>query len=114
MIIFRNSEDLILFDPLVSPSTKLFTIAKRLTNGIVSQFLGNIVSLESWTDAWLFKGLTKFLEYRVSTADEMFIIEVLHPTLRKQSFPSTFPFTHDEALGEALAEKGEELQAFSF
>lgn len=114
MITFCFSEDLILFDPLVSPTSKHFAISKRLTRGVVSQLLGNWVSFALWEDSWLFSGLTKFLEYQINeanyTADNMFVSEVLHPTLHVESYTSEFPISVDEALSEALAEKGEKLQ----
>jgi Peptidase family M1 domain len=107
------SEDLILFNPLTSPITKELTIARLITNGIVSQWLGNIVSLESWSDAWIFKGLSKFLEFQIRPNDddsvELFASE---PTLRRHSFASEFPFTASEALSEEVARKGEKLQSF--
>lgn len=91
---------------------------KLITRGIVSQFIGNLVSFESPSDAWIFKGLTKLFEYQFSADDEeelptteLFISEVLHPTLVK-SFSSEFPISADEALTEELAEKGEKLQSF--
>lgn len=94
----------------MSPFSKDFTITKLITNAIVSQFLGNVASLESWSDAWIFKGLSKFLEYEINDAefdaDEMFISEVLHPTLHIQTFSSEFPFSADVALGREATEKG--------
>lgn len=111
------SEDLIVFNPVVSPLLKEFSISKLITSGIVSQFLGNIVSLNSWNDAWIFKGLSKFLEYKINDdefkANEMFISEVLHPTLHRPSYSSELPFSADDALSKELIEKGETLQ-FAF
>ncbi|CRL04603.1 CLUMA_CG017671, isoform A [Clunio marinus] len=78
-------EDVILFNPLISADIKTFTISKYVTNSIVSQFLGNIVSVDSQSDVWIFNGLITFLEYLINISDfesnEMFISEVLHPTL---------------------------------
>lgn len=111
-------EDLILFNPNVSPFSKAFSISKLITNGVVSQFLGNVVSLDSWSDAWIFKGLSKFLEYEIKTNDdefersEMFISEVLHPTLHRRTFTLELPFSADDALNAELIEKGEKLQFF--
>ena len=111
------SEDLILFNPDFSPSSKELIITKLITNGIVSQIFGNLVSLESWNDAWIFKGLSKFLEYEINRneaeffADEMFISEVLHPTLQRQSFASDFPFSTDDALHRVVTEKGKKIEA---
>lgn len=111
------SEDLIVFNPAVSPLSKEFSISKLITSGMVSQFLGNIVSLNSWNDAWIFKGLSKFLEYEINDdefkASEMFISEVLHPTLHRTSYSSELPFSADDALSQELIEKGEKLQ-FAF
>ena len=108
-----SSEDLILFNPVVSPTIKEFSIAKLVTNGIVSQFLGNLVTFNTWNDAWIFKGISKFLEYHLNGANfasnELFISEVLHPTLRQQFFASEFPFSVDTALGNESAEKGKKL-----
>jgi aminopeptidase N len=108
---------LILFNPLTSPTPKELTMARLITNGIVSQFLGNIVTLESWNDAWIFKGLTKFLEFQIGSNDdddaELFVSELLQPTLRRNSFASKLPFTASEALSEEVARKGEKLPSFS-
>lgn len=113
----RFSEELILFNPLVSPLSKELSIAQLITSGIVAQFLGNVVSFASWSDAWIFKGLSKFLEYHINAdgaTNEMFISEVLHPTLQRDTFPFEFPFTVDAALSEKVAEKGEEFFEFYF
>jgi Peptidase family M1 domain len=113
---FHHSEDVILFNPLVSPSSKEFAISKLITNGIVAQFLGNLVSFNAWSDVWIFRGLTKFLEYYINVNDmdfasnELFISEVLHPTLEQQFFPKEFPLSVDDALSKEVAEKGEKLQ----
>lgn len=101
------SEELILFNPLVSPMLKELTIARLITSGLVSQLFGNIVTFESFEEAWIFKGLSKFLEYHLNEANEMFISEVLHPALHEQQFSSKFPFSVDDALSEAAAKKGE-------
>lgn len=109
----HSSEDLILFNPMVSPTVKEFSIAKIVTNGIVSQFLGNLVTFNTWNDAWIFKGISKFLEYHLNDAkfasNELFISEVLHPTLQQQFFASEFPFSVDAALANESAEKGKKL-----
>lgn len=107
------SEDQILYNPLVSPLFKAFTLSKLITNGILSQYIGNAITFESWSDAWIFKGLSHFLAYEISGNDELFISEVLHPTLQLQSFSSEFPFSADEALGDEVTEKGEKLRRFS-
>lgn len=107
--VLRFREDLILFNPVMSPAIKEFSIAKLVTNGIVSQFLGNLVTLDSWNDAWIFKGLAKFLEYHFTGANELFISEVLHPTLQQQLFTAEFPFSVDAALSNEAVEKGEKL-----
>jgi hypothetical protein len=102
------SEDLILFNSAVSPAIKEFSISKLVANGIVSQFLGNLVTTDSWSDAWIFKGISKFLEYQINDANELFVSEVLHPTLQQQLFIA-FPYSVDAALGNEAAEKGEKL-----
>lgn len=100
----------------MSQFSKEFSISKLITSGIVSQFLGNIVTFDSMNDNWVFKGLTKFLEYQIgikgstSLSDEMFVSEVLHPTLQLKSFSSELPFSADEALSDEVARKGEKLQ----
>jgi Peptidase family M1 domain len=102
----------------MSPSSKEFSIAKLITNGIVSQFFGNLVSFDAWSDVWIFKGLLKFLEYHINVNDadfasnELFITEVLHPTLQ-QVFTGEFPFSVDDALSKEVAEKGEKLLALA-
>lgn len=59
--------------------------------GLLSQFLGSIVTFASHDDAWIFNGLIKFLTYFIpatstidddfATSQEIFINEILHPTL---------------------------------
>lgn len=58
--------------------------------GLLSQYMGNVVSLASYNDAWIFNGLTKFLQYFIaanndeySASQEIFIKEVLHPTMHR-------------------------------
>lgn len=109
---FHFSEDLVLFDPLVSPFSKEFQIAKLVTSGIVSQYLGNLASLDSWNDAWIFRGLSKFLSYEIHrddedfVSDEMFISDVLHPILHRQSYPAAFPSSAEDATSKEAVEKG--------
>lgn len=63
-----------------------------IATGLLSQFLGNIVTLTSHDDAWIFNGLTKFLQYKIAanndddfaSSDEIFTNEILHPTLHYQ------------------------------
>lgn len=95
----------------MSPSSKEFSISKLITNGVVAQFLGNLVSFDTWSDVWIFKGLTKFLEYHINinASNELFISEVLQPTLQQQLFTAEFPFSVDDALGKEASEKGEKL-----
>lgn len=100
----------------MSSASKEFTIAKLITSGIVSQFLGNIVTFDSWSDTWISRGLSKFLEYHINDvefeANEMFISEVLHPILQQQIFSSEYPFSVDAALSKEVAQKGEILRVF--
>lgn len=82
---------MILFNPVISPQTKEFSIRRMIAAGLLSQFMGNVVSLASHNDAWIFNGLTKFLQYFIvtandddfSTSHEIFINEVLHPTMHR-------------------------------
>lgn len=39
-------------------------------------------------------------------SDEMFISEVLHPTLQRQSFSSEIPFSPDDAIHSEVTQKG--------
>jgi hypothetical protein len=100
---------------MVSPATKEFSISKLITNGIVSQVLGSIVSFQSWRDSWIFQGLSKLLEYQIRSNDdnfnstELFVSEVLHPILHQQFFTSPFPFTVTNALNEEVSKRGEKL-----
>lgn len=60
-----------------------------IATGLLSQFLGNVVTLASYDDAWIFNGLTKFLQYFIATTTnsmetQIFTTEVLHPTLYHQ------------------------------
>lgn len=93
---------------------KAFSIKKLVASGIAAQYFGNSVSLESWNDAWIFKGLLKFMEYEINNesddefpSSELFISEVLHPTLQRKSIPSKFPLSADVAISKEVAERGE-------
>lgn len=103
---------MLLFNPAVSESLKEISITKLITSGIVSQYLGNLVTFESWNDAWIFKGLSRFLEFEINTGQEgfsssdLFISEILHPVLKRQSFSFNLPPTTDDALSEEVAERG--------
>ena len=88
---YIHREHLILFNPVISPQTKEFSIRRMIAAGLLSQFMGNVVSLASHNDAWIFNGLTKFLQYfiaaanddDISTSHEIFINEVLHTTMHR-------------------------------
>lgn len=86
---------MILFNSVISPQTKEFSIRRLIAAGLLSQFLGNVVSLASHNDAWIFNGLNKFLQHFIATSDdEIFIGEILHPTMHR---------LHDDAMED---EKG--------
>jgi hypothetical protein len=65
-----HREHLILFNPAASPQTKEFSIRRVITAGLVSQFLGGVVSFASHNDAWIFDGIVKFLQYGITTGDD--------------------------------------------
>lgn len=105
---------MIIFNPTTSPAVKEFSIRKLVAGGIASQYFGNSVSIASWGDAWIFKGLVKFLEYEINNesdnefpSSELFISEVFHPTLQRKSLPSKFPLSTEVAISKEVAERGE-------
>lgn len=66
-----------------------------IATGLLSQFLGNSVTLTSYDEGWIFNGLTMFLQYYVATttggvdddfasSQDLFTNEILHPTLHHQ------------------------------
>lgn len=98
---------MILFNPVISPQTKEFSIRRMIATGLLSQLLGNIVTLTSYDDAWIFNGLTKFLEYYIATttndvdddfasSEIIFTNEILHPTLHHQGMLRYTPEKRDE------------------
>lgn len=80
-------EHLILFNPVISPQTKEFSIRRMIATGLLSQFLGNVLTFASHNEAWIFNGLIKFLQYFITSnssddaSQKIFINEILHPTL---------------------------------
>lgn len=110
---FFHREELILFNPETSPAVKALQIRKLVASGIAEQYFGNLVSFESWSDVWIFKGLIKFFEYELNnegedafTSNELFISEVLHPTLRRKSIESEIPISADFAISKNVAARG--------
>jgi hypothetical protein len=102
-----NREHLILFNPVISPQTKEFSIRRMIATGLLSQLLGNIVTLTSYDDAWIFNGLTKFLQYYIATttndvdddfssSEIIFTNEILLPTLYREGMLQYTPERSDE------------------
>jgi len=95
---------------------KRHSISRALSNTLVAQYLGSLISFVSNEDVWLFSGLAKFLEYYIHRSSEydsvlfrqLFINDVLHPTLWRNSITEEFPFSVDDALSAAVEAKGKQ------
>lgn len=69
----------------------------EISKKLGEQWLGNIVSVDWWTDLWINNGLTTYLGYlalhQVRPNSEMmssFIVDVLQQSLDYESYPSSF------------------------
>ena len=100
MVFIYSSEHLVLFDPLTSTDMKVYDITKLVTNNLISQYFGNVITLDTFDNIWLFRGLAKFMEYQLINKYNMFTAEVIQATL------SAVNFSNDGSFSDIMEMKG--------
>lgn len=70
-----------------------------VTNNLISQYFGNVITLDTFDNIWLFRGLAKFMEYQLINKQKMFTTEVLQATLSAASYAD------DESFSDIMAMK---------
>lgn len=79
---------------------KVYDITKLVTNNLISQYFGNVITLDTFDNIWLFRGLAKFMEYQLINKYNMFTAEVIQATL------SAVNFSNDGSFSDIMEMKG--------
>ncbi|XP_054280096.1 thyrotropin-releasing hormone-degrading ectoenzyme-like [Macrosteles quadrilineatus] len=60
------SEEMILVSPNKSSTRYIQDVALTLSRGVVRQWFGDVVSVDSWDNLWMMKGIDEYLQYVIA------------------------------------------------